>query len=160
MASRTYCFLATVLFKLITVTKAEICYYGSYYTYFTSHYYCSTGCCGYYYNRLCCDNTNTGQIVGYVFGAMLLVGFLGVVIFLCLIKKNRSRGAIVHPNNTNTVTVATVNQVQPPPYGQPAYAQPQPYGHSYPYGQAAHPPQNALPPPPAYSAPSHPPPAY
>ncbi|XP_069139927.1 uncharacterized protein [Argopecten irradians] len=160
--------MATIIIFLclFTVTKADVCYYGYYYSYSISHYYCDTGCCGYYYSRICCDYTNTGQIVGYVFGGMLVIGFIGVVVFLCLIKKNQRRGTVIRPSptNTNTVHVATVNQMQPPPYGQPQpYGQPygQPQSYALPLSNPAYPPpQSDLPPPPAYTAPSHPPPSY
>lgn len=93
-------------------------------------FYCSTGCCGSYYNRHCCWGS-AGTIAGIVIGCLAGVGGIitVIVIICCCCRKGRgAQGQVMTPVGGTTITTATV--------GQPAYPVTSPaYPGAYPYGQ-------------------------
>ncbi|XP_061170305.1 protein shisa-5-like [Saccostrea echinata] len=148
-----------ILFVLTLVEyilAGETCYFRNYYNsyYVSGRKYCYSSCCGSYYNRYCCYRTSGGTIAGAVVGALVCIAVIAGVVVCVVMKKKRSRGAIIAPfqNNTTGVTIVhsnTQNQYTGPP--MQAYPPPPP-GY------------NQVPPPPMYQQPQgysqYPPPQY
>ncbi|VDI23741.1 Hypothetical predicted protein [Mytilus galloprovincialis] len=119
--------------------------------------YCEYSCCGYIYNRYCCENFS-GVIAGAVIGSIV---FLGVIIgvILCVVKKKGHRGTVIAPAAGGThitqhsVAFVTATQIQPPTYSQlpPAYGVAPGYQATYSYPPTPmFAPLGTYPPPPAY----------
>ncbi|KAL3843242.1 hypothetical protein ACJMK2_021184 [Sinanodonta woodiana] len=79
-ASVSVFFLFTSLSFLCDVATGEYCIY--YDSLGTKTMWCSTGCCGSYYNRACCGYSLPGAIAGGILGFIFLVGII-VTITIC-----------------------------------------------------------------------------
>ncbi|XP_060558253.1 uncharacterized protein LOC132718558 [Ruditapes philippinarum] len=100
-------FIAFILCCCVTVVAS-----GSYCTkyhsgsIFDDTIYCPSLCCGDKYNRYCC-NSNTGLIVGIVFGVLGLIAIVVTVlvaVFCCCRKSRGQQGQVCQPAGVVTTT--------------------------------------------------------
>ncbi|XP_069140271.1 uncharacterized protein [Argopecten irradians] len=160
------------------VSDHEFCYEYSYLLGRETYYaYCDYGCCGYEYDRECCEYDGwAGIIIGCVIGGLIFLGLLVscIVCIVCINKKNiGNRGRVIAPLQQGTTHVHGTTHVQGPtnvPYVSThmnwttnAYpTQTQTMGYPMGYTQYTNP-TGAFPQPPAYqerATPSTAPPAY
>ncbi|XP_069140070.1 uncharacterized protein [Argopecten irradians] len=77
---------------------AEICY-TSYDLNYHSRYTveCEHGCCGYYYYRACCTDSNVPLVIGCVVGGICFLIGIGFLICVC-VYCNKKPHKVVHPS--------------------------------------------------------------
>ncbi|OWF42721.1 uncharacterized protein LOC110460696 [Mizuhopecten yessoensis] len=141
-------FLASVLvfLQILGVVGADICYEYSY-SFGTERYYgyCPEGCCGYTYDRKCCEDESfdasiVGIIAGCVIGGIVFLGFIVSLVF-CLVcmgtNKTGNRGRVIVPltQQQGASNVAYVSTHANWAYTGPYPSQPQVLGHTMGYSQ-------------------------
>ncbi|XP_021340206.1 uncharacterized protein LOC110441410 [Mizuhopecten yessoensis] len=91
-----------ILFAVFEESFSELCISG-YYSNYRYYTYCSSGCCGSYYNEYCCSSLEVGTIAGIVIGCIFaLVILVVVIICVCAQCKKKKTGVVISNNQPHT----------------------------------------------------------
>ncbi|XP_022287043.1 uncharacterized protein LOC111099863 [Crassostrea virginica] len=141
--------LAFLLFILNGCYAGEYCKYiyegrGS-----VKYMYCDVTCCGYYYNRYCCNVSSTALYIGAVVGGVICVVLIIGIVVCCVYKGKTPVRRHRHVDETpqEELQSARIYAREPP--------KPPPYSIHY-----LHPPEYHADPPPRYVTPIPPPSDY
>ncbi|XP_060076922.1 uncharacterized protein LOC132556525 [Ylistrum balloti] len=133
----------------------------------TYYAFCENGCCGYQYDRECCDDDGwvVGIIIGCVVGGIIFLSLVAscIICLVCMTNKKGNRGRVIAPlsQQQETTSLSFVSNNTSWAHTS-AYPQPQPIGNPTAYSQYGQP-MGQFPQPPSYeqlSVPSTAPPKY